>query len=55
MKTKNTYSLVIVKCTSALISTIRSEKGYNKRSKAFNTLWFLENIKDITTGVDTKV
>ena len=29
-------------------------KGYNKKSKAFNTLWFLENLKVITAGFDTK-
>ena len=30
------------------------KKGYDKETKAFNTLWFLDNIKVITTGVDTK-
>ena len=55
MKTKKYfYSLVIGQCTSALILTLRSEKGCNRKSYEFNMLWFLENLKDITAGVNTK-
>ena len=51
---KKNYSLVIGQCTSALISTLRSEKEYKDNSKALDTLWFLEKNKVVTTGVDTK-
>ena len=48
------YGLVIGKFTIASLSTLRSDKYYEKKSKLFDVLWLLKKIKTITAGVDLK-
>ena len=39
------YGLVIGQCTIALLSTLRSDKDYEQKSKFFDALWLLKKSK----------
>ena len=52
--TNNLYGIVIRECTPPLISTIKGDAEYEKKSSDFDTLWPRQKIKKTTAGVDMK-
>ena len=48
------YGIVIGQCTPELISIIKVEAEYKKKSSDFDTLWLLQKVNKTTAGVDMK-
>ena len=52
--TNKLYGIVIGQCTPELISIIKVEAEYKKKSSDFDTLWLLQKVNKTTAGVDMK-
>ena len=48
------YSLVWGQCTPGLQAEIKSEHEYNQRAAVYDTLWLLQAVKRISSGVVTR-
>ena len=50
-----TFGLIWRKCTSALQAVIKGIDMYTVKSRSYDMIWLLSQIKSINSGVDVKM
>ena len=48
------FGTIWIQCTSTIQSKLMNLKNYNEKRKSYDCLWLLENLKLLSSGIDSK-